>query len=169
MADLVAVMRDGTIAQLASPSDLYDYPVDADVARFVGDANVIEGTAAGEIVHTAFGALTMRRGQGVVARSGASVLIRPEQIEVQFGPGGAGVPGEVLRADFHGSDTVIQIAPRHEQLTSPIVARILGNVRLAPGEAVTMRATGTVWVWPPDRTARQEDEHDESFADENGR
>src|ERR1700728_977951 len=42
-ADLVAVLRDGAIAQCDAPQDLYARPVDADMARFIGDANLVEG------------------------------------------------------------------------------------------------------------------------------
>jgi len=36
VADRVAVLRDGQIAQYAAPQELYDRPADADLARFVG-------------------------------------------------------------------------------------------------------------------------------------
>ena len=148
MADLVAVMRSGMIAQLASPGDLYDFPVDPDLAQFVGDANVIEGTAQGDFVQTPFGELRIRGDSGAVAHGRASVLIRPEQIEVTFGSGGEGTPGRVLDADFHGSDTVVHIAVDNGPLVAPIVARVLGNIRLAPGASVTIKVTGTVFAWP---------------------
>ena len=42
-ADRVAVLRDGGIAQCAAPQELYCRPVDADMARFIGEANLIPG------------------------------------------------------------------------------------------------------------------------------
>jgi iron(III) transport system ATP-binding protein len=44
LADLVAAMRDGAIAQLAPPRVLYREPVDAEVARFVGEAVLLDAT-----------------------------------------------------------------------------------------------------------------------------
>ena len=41
-ADLVAVLRDGRIAQCGTPLDLYARPADAEIARFIGDANLLE-------------------------------------------------------------------------------------------------------------------------------
>ena len=41
----VAVLRAGRLAQTATPTVLYRAPVDLDVARFVGDAVVLPGTA----------------------------------------------------------------------------------------------------------------------------
>lgn len=43
VADRIAVIRDGKIQQIGSPSALYDYPFDAFVAGSVGTANLIPG------------------------------------------------------------------------------------------------------------------------------
>jgi iron(III) transport system ATP-binding protein len=56
-ADRVAVLRDGRIAQCAPPQELYDRPADADIARFIGDANLIEGTLDDGTVDTILGRL----------------------------------------------------------------------------------------------------------------
>ena len=40
VADQVAVLRDGTIAQCAAPQELYSRPADPAVARFIGEANL---------------------------------------------------------------------------------------------------------------------------------
>jgi spermidine/putrescine transport system ATP-binding protein/putrescine transport system ATP-binding protein len=44
MASRVAVINKGEVAQLAPPSDLYEYPANRFVADFVGSVNIIEGT-----------------------------------------------------------------------------------------------------------------------------
>lgn len=44
MADLVAVVRDGRIAQCATPHELYRRPADPQLASFVGEANLLPGT-----------------------------------------------------------------------------------------------------------------------------
>jgi iron(III) transport system ATP-binding protein len=43
MADRVAVLRGGRIAQYAPPQDLYIRPADPQLARFIGDANLLDG------------------------------------------------------------------------------------------------------------------------------
>ena len=43
MSDRIAVMRDGAFEQIGSASDVYDRPATGYVARFVGNANVLEG------------------------------------------------------------------------------------------------------------------------------
>src|SRR5699024_902797 len=41
MSDRIAVMRDGVIEQLATPSELYDRPKNGFVADFMGSSNII--------------------------------------------------------------------------------------------------------------------------------
>jgi iron(III) transport system ATP-binding protein len=97
-ADRVAVLRDGAIAQCAAPQELYSCPVDAEMARFIGEANLIPGTLNGSSVQTLLGRLavtsavpaagneaaagTGRNGTGGPGHRPAMVLIRPEQVEL---------------------------------------------------------------------------------------
>ena len=77
LGDRVAVMRAGGVAQVATPDELWARPLDEDVARFLGLANVADG----EVVRPE--AVTVRRaaagGQGVVekaVRTGPLVRLR---------------------------------------------------------------------------------------------
>jgi iron(III) transport system ATP-binding protein len=103
-ADRVAVLRDGAIAQCDAPQELYSRPVDADMARFIGEANLIPGILNGSSVQTLLGVLAVtgadagEDGPAGAARNGsagpghrpAMVLIRPEQVELVPGvPAGA--------------------------------------------------------------------------------
>ncbi len=67
LGDRVAVMRAGKVVQVATPDELWARPLDEDVARFLGLANVADG----EVVRPE--AVTVRRaagrGQGVVERA----------------------------------------------------------------------------------------------------
>ena len=177
IADRVAVLRDGKIAQCAAPQDLYVRPVDADLARFIGDANLIDGklaesagpagparsaghpdgagpagSAAAE-VDTVFGRLPVSPGGRAASSPGpVTVLIRPEQLELQ--PSGADGPGclsgTVLSYGYHGHDAVVRVQPENDSGTPVIVVRTVGGIRLAPGSPVTVRARGPVITWPRD-------------------
>src|SRR5690606_495047 len=46
MAGRIAVINKGEVAQLAPPSDLYDFPANRFVADFVGSVNLFEGELA---------------------------------------------------------------------------------------------------------------------------
>ena len=105
IADRVAVLRDGGIAQYDAPQELYSRPVDADMARFIGEANLIPGILNGSSVQTLLGVLAVtgadaggdgaagaaRNGSDAAGHRPAMVLIRPEQVELVPGtPGEAG-------------------------------------------------------------------------------
>ena len=119
-ADRVAVLRDGAIAQCDAPQELYSRPVDADMARFIGEANLIPGILNGSSVQTLLGVLAVtgadagEDGPAGAGRNGgagpghrpAMVLIRPEQVELVPGiPAGAGpaVSAETGPAEPAGS------------------------------------------------------------------
>jgi thiamine transport system ATP-binding protein len=76
LGDRVAVMREGRVVQVATPDELWAKPVDEDVARFVGLANVRDG----EIVRPeSVEVRAARQGNGVVenaVRTGPVVRLR---------------------------------------------------------------------------------------------
>lgn len=44
MSDMIVVMKDGTIQQIGTPSDIYNEPANAFVADFIGESNIYVGT-----------------------------------------------------------------------------------------------------------------------------
>ena len=94
MADRIAVLRDGKIVQYAAPQDLYIRPADPALARFVGDANLLDGqlararTAAERRVSTpSLAGCRSTSTSALAASSGpVTVLIRPEQLEIMAAP-----------------------------------------------------------------------------------
>jgi iron(III) transport system ATP-binding protein len=126
-ADRVAVLRDGKIAQCAAPQDLYARPVDADLARFIGDANLLEGILGAGVVETILGRLPVESNGSAAPSAGpVTVLIRPEQVELYAagaarpdaasaaGPDAAGpacLPGRVISYGYHGHDAVVHVRP----------------------------------------------------------
>jgi iron(III) transport system ATP-binding protein len=150
VADLVAVLRGGTIAQHGTPQELYACPVDAEMARFIGDANLIEGVLDGTEVDTPLGRLPVARGGGAPAGPGpVTVLVRPEQVELglpQAGPWW--LAGRVVGCGYHGHDTVLRVRPERDPDAPPVIVRAPGNRGLPPGSLVTLRAHGPVLAWP---------------------
>jgi iron(III) transport system ATP-binding protein len=151
MADTVAVLRDGRVAQQASPRELYTEPADDELARFVGDANLLEGTLSGDHVETPLGRLRIR---GEVSAGGdphpthVKVLIRPEQIALASAADTHGHPGHVISCGFHGHDTVFEVRIGHDQNAPALLVRTLGGHTLAPGDSCSLTASGPVLVWP---------------------
>lgn len=94
MSDRVAVMSQGRIEQVSSPRALYDHPVSAFVADFVGDTNWLHGLVqaihGAEVVLMLPGGETVRgllpqqvpvNGPGIRVGESARLCIRPEQLE----------------------------------------------------------------------------------------
>jgi iron(III) transport system ATP-binding protein len=165
MADGIAVLRDGRIVQYAPPQELYDRPADPDLARFVGDANLVEGQladagqAAGGEVDTILGRLPVEPpGIAALGMTGpVTVLIRPEQLEFvgpadsHADPGGlahpGGLAGQVVACEYYGHDTIVRVQPDTCPAGPPLTVRTAGGPQLPPGSPVIVRARGPVRAW----------------------
>ena len=83
MADMVAVMHDGRLQQLAAPADLYARPANLFVARFCGSPpmNVLEGEVTAGVFTHAHGRDRPRRRTRCAARpSSASGPSTPRMV-----------------------------------------------------------------------------------------
>jgi len=147
IADRVAALRDGQIAQYATPEDLYARPVDADLATFIGDANLLEGVLNAGAVKTILGTLLLDEA-AALPDGQVTVLVRPEQIELASG--GDGIPAKVTSYGYHGHDAVLRVQPERDADGPAITVRIIGEQRLRPGSPVILRARGPVYAWPRD-------------------
>jgi iron(III) transport system ATP-binding protein len=148
VADQVAVIRDGTIAQCGAPQELYDHPVDPAMARFLGDANLVPATLEGETVTTPFGPLAVRPDPSATVPNGTVVaLIRPEQLTISPVLTGGGLRATIARTEFHGHDAVITLDPRSPTLSDPITVRAEGDLALTNGTEVEISAAGSALVW----------------------
>jgi spermidine/putrescine ABC transporter ATP-binding subunit len=129
MASRCALMNRGLLQQVASPSDLYEYPNNRFVADFIGSINLYEGKLAVDepghavVDSAALGALVYVD-HGVTGATDAIVCvgIRPEKIEMSPHADGpplatAGVPagansvaGTIRHSAYLGSETVYEVA-----------------------------------------------------------
>ena len=155
LADLVAVIRDGRIVQCDAPQDVYQRPVDAELAQFVGEANLLDGTYDGHLVHTCLGAFSPYwRCQAPAGGCAVTVLVRPEQIllrsvEEHGARGGEpGLPGRVVRCDYYGHDATAEVVAQTEPKSPPILVRLFGEPRLQQGSLVCLTAAGSALAWP---------------------
>ena len=147
VADQVAALRDGRIAQCAAPEDLYSRPVDAELASFIGEANLLDGVLAGGVVETLLGCLRVDPA-AAAAEGKVTVLIRPEQIGL--GPDEGGVTARVVSSDYHGHDVVMYLRPERDADGTAVIARMAGGNPLPVGSRVTLRTRGPVFAWPKD-------------------
>jgi iron(III) transport system ATP-binding protein len=158
VADRVAALRDGRIAQCAPPEDLYSRPADPRLASFIGEANLLEGVVSGATVKTLLGALPLDPAAAIPGAAGqVTVLIRPEQIDIM--PNEDGLTAHVTSYRYHGHDAVLVVRLQDEtgaEGSEPVVVRIIGGShrpaapQLSVGAVVTVRARGPVFAWPAD-------------------
>jgi iron(III) transport system ATP-binding protein len=173
-ADQVAVLRGGKIAQCAAPQDLYCQPADPELARFVGEANLVDGVLGDDGVETILGSLPVHSGVLASLNPGkVTVLVRPEQIDIAAKNGTRGLSGRIVAYGYHGHDAVVHVLPDptpaapHPGPAAPdstpasgpaaphsgpaaaaaIVVRTLGGCDLPAGSPVTLHARGPVLAW----------------------
>ena len=145
LADQVAVMRDGVIAQVDAPSAIYRDPVDPGVGVLVGDAVLLDGRCddAGT-VSCALGVLAVR-GARHGAASAVRVLVRPEQLVV--GRECPGVPARVRTREFRGPDATVELALGEGDGAVVVAARLPGDSEVLPGDDVCVSVRGAVTVY----------------------
>jgi iron(III) transport system ATP-binding protein len=103
LADRIALMRDGSVVQEGTAEELYFTPATRWAAEFVGAANVLPGRVVAGRVETAIGTFPAN---GASGRNDAEVLVRPELLELEPSPVGA---GEVVAREFRGHDVFYRV------------------------------------------------------------
>ncbi len=106
LGDRVAVMRNGTIEQMASPDELYRSPTSRWVASFVGEANFVSGTPSdgGRQVATSLGSVSIDNADDIAGAGAVSVVIRPEQVEIAPGD-----DAEITAVEYYGHDVRYEV------------------------------------------------------------
>jgi spermidine/putrescine transport system ATP-binding protein len=115
MSDRIAVMAGGEVHQCGTPEDIYERPADRCVAEFIGTANLMTGTYAGDGI-TLPGGVELRTGvlQGCVVGDEVSIAVRPEKVWLSdLTPNMVQTDG-ILKATVYGGATttyLFEIAP----------------------------------------------------------
>lgn len=139
LGDHVAVMSEGRIRQLGTPTELYARPVDPWVAQFVGEANLIVGIASGRVATTAVGQVPLSTDHmGTV-----DVLLRPEDLSIESGDGAS-----IELIEYYGHDTTYELALRDG---TSVRARMASAPRFTRNDTVDVHFAGeTTVAWRVD-------------------
>jgi spermidine/putrescine transport system ATP-binding protein len=116
MSDRLAVMREGKIVQVGSPTQVYEEPADTYVADFLGVSNLMlvdvvsRGTGDQCTVRLGESQLLVEHG-GLNAPDQSHAVIRPERVRIEeFGSAGPNrVPAMVQRLVYLGSATQVYL------------------------------------------------------------
>ncbi|WP_341898039.1 ABC transporter ATP-binding protein [Ferrovibrio terrae] len=105
IADRIVVMRDGRVLQVATPREIYERPVDAMVAGFVGQANLWPGNlTAPDRIDTAIGMLQILPQPDFAPGQPTIAMVRPEAVRLgAAGDGINGFSGAVVRDRYLGA------------------------------------------------------------------
>jgi iron(III) transport system ATP-binding protein len=129
LADRIALMRDGAIAQVGTPEELYFAPAGRWAAEFLGAGNMLSGYVDDGAVQTPIGVV---RARGTNGSRSVEVLVRPELLELSPDPAGA---GEVVAREFRGHDVFYRVLLDGLEL----VSQRPSNEVVALGERVSVR------------------------------
>ena len=149
MSTRMAVLNDGRIEQIGTPSEIYYKPNSRFVADFIGESNFLDvdtgpASQGSGVVHLADG-----RGVPCNTSAGATgrltLMIRPEAIHVsdpQDAPE-TSLKGKIVQTSFLGSQT--RIAVSCDGVSLPLTASQFGRERLAARELTPDREVSLWW------------------------
>ncbi|PND51703.1 MULTISPECIES: ABC transporter ATP-binding protein [Rhodococcus] len=142
IADTVAVMLGGRVAQVGTPEEVYRWPATLEVGAFVGDSVVLDADADGDRAHTVIGAVPL----AAPAHGKGHVLVRPEQVQVAA----ADEPSKftVLDIAFGGALTEVRVTGAGQTIRAQRAA----SHDVQAGDPVTLRV-GVPVPFYPDRLA----------------
>lgn len=131
MADRIVIMRDGAIEQMGSPLEVYENPVNAFVAQFIGSPamNLINATVhraggATQLVTEAGHSLRLALPESLAHGRRIQLGIRPEHLDIQVGAHcGTSFAAQVLVVEPTGAETQVVAQWGSQRLISVIRER----------------------------------------------
>jgi putrescine transport system ATP-binding protein len=149
VADRIAVMNAGRLAQVAAPAEIYERPNSRWVADFLGEVTLIEGYVNDDgTLNTRLGPLRVA-GNPAVTNEKVWLALRPEKLRIEterppvdFGNAAAGIVTEI---GYRGDVSLYKIRLADRSLMKVALANTAARGK--PAFAVK----DLVWLsWPPD-------------------
>ena len=133
LADRIVIMNDGHIQQIGTPSDVYHFPANTFVARFIGAPamNLLEAEGTGGGLRLWNGASVPTNGLSVAEGRPVTLGVRPEDLRSAHGADNA-LSGTVTVAEPLGSETLIYVDVGGKE----IVASASGRTPPAAGDRI---------------------------------
>jgi iron(III) transport system ATP-binding protein len=138
--DVIAVMRDGRIAQIGSGPELFHRPADAGTARALGEANIVTARFAKGVAVTAFGTLPLTT--DAAGHGPGAVLLRPGQLRVSADAEPGSVKAVVAHSHFRGHDHRVELTPDSESGLPERLVAYTDTAPPEPGRTVHLSAHG---------------------------
>lgn len=149
MSDVVVVMNDGVIQQIAPPKKIYDEPANAFVANFIGESNILSGVMEKDFTINFLGQSIECVDKGFQKNEHVDIVIRPEDIKIYPENAEKGqFAGTVLQTVFKGTYYEMEVECSGYEFTVQNTKEFLPgqNVRLgiAPDSIHIMKKLRTI-------------------------
>lgn len=145
MSDTIVVMNHGEIQQIGTPEQIYNEPVNAFVADFIGESNIIAGTMLKDRLvrfdDYSFDCVD----EGFGENEQVDVVVRPEDVKIVSENDGM-LKGEVRSVTFKGVHYEMIIATGgykwiiHSTKMAPVNSKV--GLKIAPGDIQIMKRAG---------------------------
>ena len=141
LSDRMVVMRDGHIAQLGTPQEVYARPADTFVATFVGSPkmNLLEGTLSGGVFTTGAGVALATD----CAANHASVTLGVRPDDLLLTPRASDGAARVVLIEHLGPRAIVTLEAHGTALTSVVETARLAGINEGAGVDLTVRDGGT--------------------------
>ena len=134
MSDMVVVMNDGIIQQVAPPKKIYDEPANAFVADFIGESNILSGIMEKDYRINFLGMSVECVDKGFDKNEQVDIVIRPEDIKIYPAATGKGqFEGEVVGSVFKGTYYEMGVMAGNYEFT------VQSTKEFLPGQAVRLK------------------------------
>ncbi len=148
MADRIAVMEDGKVRQIASPTELYEYPNCRFVADFIGKMNLFDARVVGSE-----GAQMVLEVEGIgriavpydgSAQGEIGIAVRPEKLRLGGAAEGAGVhlSGRVAEVAYLGNTSHVYV---ETEAGARLSATVQNESRRSAGRIAVGDQVGLWW------------------------
>jgi iron(III) transport system ATP-binding protein len=159
-ADTIAIMRNGRLVQVGAAKAVYQTPLDAETATFLGDAILLPAKLENGIAHCALGSIPV---EASASTGSQQILLRPEQLSIvgatqqTTGSSSTSTAGVVTGLNFLGSTCDLQIrlndacaqvplSPDSTESGISISVKVPTNPTIAVGSQVLVAVSGTAHV-----------------------
>ena len=114
LSDRIVIMNEGIIQQIGTPTEIYNEPINAYVADFIGESNILEGVIHDDFDVTFSGHRFVCSDDGFRKDEAVDVVIRPEDLEL-VAPEEGMLKGTVLSSLFMGVHNEMIVQTKEEQ------------------------------------------------------
>ncbi len=116
MSDKIVVMSEGRIQQIGTPEDIYNEPVNAFVADFIGESNIFTGVMTGKLT-ARFAGGEFKCVDDVAQGTHITAVVRPEDV-ILTKPQDGTIRGEVTSVVFKGVHYEITIQSGRNEIVA---------------------------------------------------